>query len=267
MKSKVVIAGAVVTIVIVCLVALAAITAALQGPAKTTQGTCSVNGYVIDTYGTGISGTEVTLYIVGNNGSEVYNMTTPTSGSQPYVGLYVFDSVVITPDALYGYVSTSIQDNSITYYGRSDNFTLQDNATINKSIVMHLPPGSMAPEQVSQPAPNETSISGYVVNSYGSGLPGVVVTLHMMGDDGSIELYNTTTVTNSTAPSTGQYTFTNVIPAGGTQFVYMTASVHAGDIGIYGRSNNYTLSDAFAKSDFIVLHIPPECLNATLSSP
>jgi hypothetical protein len=111
------------------------------------------------------------------------------------------------------------------------------------------------------------TLNGSVVNTYGNGMPGVVVTLHMMGADGSEELYNMTTVTNGTAPSVGQYIFTNVTPVDGTQFVYMTASVHAGDIGIYGRSNNYTLSNASAKSNFIVLHVPPEYMNATLSSP
>ncbi len=142
MKLNVWIAGAIVAVVIVCFIAIVAITMASQGPAKSSSGTCSVDGYVVNTMGEGIPSTEVTLYIMGHNGSvdtEIYNMTAPTMSSSPNVGLFVFDNVVITPDTQYAYLSTSFRGNNTTYYGRTDNFTLVNNSTINKSIVMHLP--------------------------------------------------------------------------------------------------------------------------------
>ena len=40
-------------------------------------------------------------------------------GSPPYVGMFVFDNVVITPDTQYAYLSTSFLENNITYYGRT----------------------------------------------------------------------------------------------------------------------------------------------------
>lgn len=255
MKSKVLIAGAIVTIVIVCLVALVAITTALQEPAKSTRGTCSVNGYVVNTMGEGIPGAEVMLHIVGNDGAEIYNMTAPTSGSQPYVGLYVFDSVVITQEVQYAYVSTTIRDNDIAYYGCSNNFSLLDNATITKSIVMHMPPGSA------------TTVSGYIVNSYGTGIPNINVTLHMLGSVDDKDLYNVTTVTNSTGSFVGLYMFENVTPVPGTRYCYVSAAARlAENATTYGRSNNFTLKGGSASSLFIVLHVPPEYRNATLIS-
>jgi hypothetical protein len=240
--------------IIVCLVALVAITAALQEPTKSTKGTCSVNGYVINTYGEGIPDTEVTLHVVGSDGAEIYNMTTPTGSSQPYAGLYVFDSVVITPEVQYAYVSTTILNNDIEYYGFSSNFTLQDNTTINKSIVMHLPSGSA------------TTVSGYVVNSYGTGIPNINVTLHMLGSADDKDLYNVTTVTNSTGSFVGLYMFENVTPVPGAQSGYVSAAARlAENTNTYGRSNNFTFKGGSA-SLYVVLHVPPEYRNATLIS-
>lgn len=276
MKSNVMIAGAIVTIAIVCIVALAAVTMALQGPAKSTQETnlgltnetFNVHGNVADTTGAGISGAEVTLYIVGDGCTTISDTTSSASAS---VGQYAFDNAAIVSNVQYAYVSASISKDNITYYGRSDNFTVEDKATINKSITIHTPPGITAQDQgspvVSQVQPGPNSICGYIITRNGKGIPGVAVTLHMMGADGTTYLNNVTTVTKSTEPFVGQYVFENVTPVDGTQFVYISASVHAGDIGIYGRGNLGTLSNVTAKSNGILLIIPPECQNSTITSP
>ena len=261
MRSKVWIAGAIVAVVIVCLIAVAALTMALQGPAQTSSGVCTVNGYVLNTIGEGLPGTEVTLYIMGHNGSvdtEIYNMTAPTMGSSPYVGLFVFDNVVITPDTEYAYLSTSFVENNTTYYGRTDNFTLVNNTTINKSIVMPMPPH------------NGTSVYGYVMSSYGTGMSNMTVTLHMAGAGyvaANNDLYNVTTVTDGTGSSVGAYKFNGVIPVAGTLFGYVSAEFRATEnMTIYGRSNNFTFENGSYVSSFIVLHVPPEYLNATMNS-
>lgn len=234
---------------------------ASQGPAKSSTGACSVNGYVINTIGEGLPGTEVTLNIMGHNGSvdtEIYNMTAPVMGSPPYVGMFVFDNVVITPDTQYAYLSTSFLENNITYYGRTDNFTLVNNSTINKSIVMNTP------------LHNGTFVYGSVVSSYGIGMPNITVTLHMTGAGGigaGNDLSNMTTVTNGTGSSVGAYRFDGVVPVAGTLSGYVSAEVRATEnMTIYGRSNNFTYKNGSYISSFIVMHVPPEYLNETLNS-
>ncbi|HEY3422951.1 MAG TPA: hypothetical protein VGK13_07295 [Methanocellaceae archaeon] len=258
MKLNVWVAGAIVAIVIICFIAVAAITMALQGPSKPTSGACSVNGYVVSSMGKGIPGTMVTLYIMGHNGSadaEIYNMTAPTMGSSPYVGMFVFDNVVITPDTQYAYLSTSFSINNTTYLGRTDNFTLVNNSSINQSIVMHMP------------SLNGTSVYGSVVNSYGTGMSNITVTLHMTGVAGDHDLSNLTTVTDGTGSSAGAYTFFDVVPVAGTQYGYVSAEVQpTGNMTIYGRSNNFTFEKGSFVSSFIVMHVPPEYLNETLNS-
>ena len=235
---------------------------ASQGPKSTSSGVCSVNGYVVNTMGNGIPNTEVTLYIMGHNGSaeqEIYNMTAPTMGSPPYVGLFVFDSVIITPDTAYAYLSTSFLENNTTYYGRTDNFTLVNNSTINQSIVMNMP------------LFNGTSVYGNVVNSFGTGMSNVTVTLHMTGAAGDMgadkDLSNMTTVTHGTGSSAGAYTFYDVVPVAGTLSGYVSAEVRPTDnMTIYGRSNNFTFKNGSFVSSFLVMHVPPEYLNATMNS-
>jgi len=84
MKLNTWVAGAIVVVVIVCFIAVAAITMASQGPKSNSSGICSANGYVIDTIGEGIPGTEVTLHVIGQNGAkEIYNMTALTQSTAP----------------------------------------------------------------------------------------------------------------------------------------------------------------------------------------
>jgi hypothetical protein len=254
MKLNVWVAGAIVIAVIVCFVAVAAITMATQGPPKSSMGTCSVNGYVLNTIGEGIPGLEVTLHIMGDNGStEIYNMTAPTQSSDSFVGLFVFDNVVISEDAQYAYLSASVKKDNITYSGGTSNFTMGNNTSIHQSIILHMP------------SSRATVVNGSVVNSYGTGMPDIMVTLHMTGADGDLnaDLYNMTTTTGI-GESAGTYTI-YAIPVNGTVSGYVSAQVQVSDnTTIYGRSNNFTFKNGSTVSPFIVLHVPPEYLNQSV---
>ena len=256
MKLNVWVAGAIVVVVIVCFIAVAAITMALQGPAKSSSGACSVSGYVTDPMGEGVPGLEVVLHVMGNGGStEIYNMTAPTQSSDPFVGLFVFDSVVIPQDAQYAYLSTSVTETNITYSGRTSNFTMSNNTSIHQSIILHMPPLSA------------TTVNGTVVSSFGKGMPNITVTLHMTGAAGYPfdDLFNMSTTTGS-GGSAGTYLF-YAVPVNGTISGYTSAEVQVTDnMTIYGRSNNFTFKNGSTVSPFIVLHVPPEYLNATLNS-
>lgn len=254
MKLNAWVAGAIVIVVIVCFIAVAAITMALQGPAKSSTEACSVNGYVMDLMGEGVPGLEVTLHVMGNDGSsEIYNMTAPTQSSNPFVGLFVFDNVVITPDTQYAYLSTSVTENNTTYSGRTNNFTMSNNTSIHQSIVLHMPPLGA------------TTVNGSVVSSFGTGMSNITVVLHMTGAAGDwydgLDLFNTSTTTDSA----GTYTF-YAIPVNGTTSGYASAVVQVSDnMSIYGRSNNFTFKNGSTVSPVIILHVPPEYLNATSS--
>ncbi|HEY3421568.1 MAG TPA: hypothetical protein VGK13_00320 [Methanocellaceae archaeon] len=256
MRSKVWVAGAIIAALIVCLVAVVAITVALQGPAETSSGACSVNGYVFDTIGEGIPGLEVTLHVMGDGGStEIYNMTAPTQSSDPFVGLFVFDNVIIPSDAQYAYLSTSVTENNITYSGCTSNFTMSNNTSIHQSIVLHMPPLGA------------TTVNGTVVSSFGKGMPNVTVTLHMTDAAGYPfdDLFNMSTTTDS-RDYAGNYIF-YAIPVNGTISGYTSAEIHVSDnMTIYGRSNNFTFKNGSVVSSFLVLHVPPEYLNETLNS-
>ena len=103
--------------------------------------TSSWTGYVVDSYGTGYGGVSVTLHIRNASNGEIYNMTTTTSTSKPFVGLYVFDNVVPTPDIAWAFADASAQlTDNMTIYGRSNNYSLNKSSTSSGFIVLHVPP-------------------------------------------------------------------------------------------------------------------------------
>lgn len=256
MKLHVWVAGAIVAVVIVGLIAVAAITMAAQGPAKSSSGACSVNGYVLTTIGEGIPGLEVTLHVIGDSGAtEIYNMTTSTQSSGSFVGLFVFDNVVIPEDTQYAYLSTSVLEDNITYSGRTNNFTMSNNTSIHQGIVLRMPPL------------NATTVKGTVVSSFGIGLPNIPVTLHMTGADGNLnnDLFNTTTI-SGTGNSAGEFTI-YAVPVNGTVSGYVSAQIQVSDnMTIYGRSNNFTFNNGSVFSSYVVLHVPPEYLNQSVNA-
>lgn len=286
MKMKLLIAGAIVAVIIVCIVAMAAISMVSSGLVKSSQGVFSVTGYVVDTNGEGISGMDVTLHVMGHNGSavnEIYNMTATTQGAQAYAGLFVFDNAIISPDDQYAYLSTSAYDDNITYYGRSDNFTLYDHALVNQNVVLHVPYGyanasqsqtSSAARQLDSislqsPVPtaqNENSVSGYVVDSSGNGVANVMVTLHIMGagqGSGEKELCNLTMATNNTKSFMGLFVFNNIVAVKDMKDAYVSTSALVNNTTIYGETNNFTINENSATNLYIVLHLPTKSVNTT----
>ncbi len=103
--------------------------------------TASWTGYVVDSYGTGYGGITVTLHVRDATNTEIYNMTAPTSSSQPFVGLYVFDNIVLTPSTAWAFADASAQlTDNMTIYGRSNNYSLNKSSTSSGFIVLHVPP-------------------------------------------------------------------------------------------------------------------------------
>jgi hypothetical protein len=100
-------------------------------------------------------------------------------------------------------------------------------------------------------------IHGYVISTLGEGLPGLTVTLHVIGGQGGrmAELYNMTTVTND-KPAVGEYSFDNVVIPPGTKYAYAETSKVVGDITSMGRTNNYSLNASDNLSMSIVLKLP-----------
>ncbi len=101
----------------------------------------SWTGYVVDSYDTGYGGVTVTLHIRNSSNGEIYNMTTITSASKPFVGLYIFDNVVLTPETAWAFADASAQfTDNMTIYGRSNNYSLNKSSTSSGFIVLHVPP-------------------------------------------------------------------------------------------------------------------------------
>jgi len=166
MDQKLLIAGAIVAAAAICALAAAGL-ALTQGqsnsaaPAVAQAGTSvgqpspvpsaapefsSVSGGVVSSMGSPIGGVPVTLHLMALDGTaegarELYNLTTTTKDDQPNKGTFIFDNVEIPPEQKYAYVSAEVSGNDITYYGMTDNFTLNASETAQgKFIVMHLPP-------------------------------------------------------------------------------------------------------------------------------
>jgi PGF-CTERM protein len=142
--------------------------------------TASWTGYVVDSFGTGYGGINVKLHVMSlyGNGTayEMYNMTRTTSSSQPFVGLFAFDYIVMNSEgqnASYGYVDAQAQlTDNLTIYGKSNNYTMNRSATSIGSIVLKIPP----PDALKLTAEKNTILVGgendwIVAQLYLNGLP------------------------------------------------------------------------------------------------
>ena len=161
MDSKVAIAGAIAGLVVICATIGVAMSLSSHGQAQPSSATavvqsappqnivppqaasCHVHGYVVNTFGDGLPGLNVTLHVMGNGQggqvTEIYNMTAVT-GDKPAAGEYSFDSVVIPPGTLYAYAETSKVTGDITSMGRTNNYSLNASDNLTMSIVLKLPP-------------------------------------------------------------------------------------------------------------------------------
>jgi hypothetical protein len=119
------------------------------------------------------------------------------------------------------------------------------------------------------PAIGLGSVTGSVTDTCGQPLPGLLVTLHLMGyndTSGAWELYNLTTTTYQDEPFKGRFVFDNVELVPGLKYAYLTTQVPYNDSVYYGSTDNFTLQANSAANKSIVLHLPPEIKSMVLNS-
>jgi PGF-CTERM protein len=202
--------------------------------------TASWTGYVVDSAGTGYPSLPVTLHVVGWNSTtsspyEIYTMNRTTSASQPFVGLYVFDYIVLT-NASYGYVTAqaTITDN-LTIYGKSNNYTMNKSATSIGSIVLSIPP----PDALKVTAQYDTILVG--------GSPDwIIAQLMLNGFDykrsGQPVTFNSSNDTVATLPTVK----TNSTDLNGQAWILLTSNNTVGTVNITGNTTimyGHDLSD------------------------
>lgn len=201
--------------------------------------TASWTGYVVDSFGTGYGGIPVTLHLMGYYGNgttyEVYNMTRTTSNSQPFVGLFAFDYIVLQ-GVSYGYVDASAQlTDNLTIYGASNNYTMNRSRTSIGSIVLRIPP----PDALKVTAQKDTILQGgetdwVIAQLYLNGLPykraNIAVTFSSDND------------TVATLPAVK----TNITDLNGQAWILLTSNDTVGKVNITGVAQimyGHNLSD------------------------
>ncbi|WP_424358881.1 hypothetical protein [Methanocella sp. MCL-LM] len=102
-------------------------------------------GSVQDSFGKPFGGVNVTLRLMTPAG-EAFNVTNVSAEGLPYPGSYFFYNVTVSPDITYAYAEASVGnlEDDITYYGRSSNYTLDNEMMSSGFIVLHVP----MPDQV-----------------------------------------------------------------------------------------------------------------------
>ena len=195
--------------------------------------TASWTGYVVDSFGTGYGGIPVVLHVIGMNGTqpfEMYNMTRTTSSSQPFVGLFAFDYIVLNvngTNASYGYVSAQAQlTSNLTIYGKSNNYSMNMSATSIGSIVLKIPP----PDAIQVTAQKDTILVGgetdwVIAQLYLNGLPynraGIAVTF----------------ADNNTTVATLPAVLTNITDLNGQAWILLTSNNTVGNVLINATAN------------------------------
>jgi PGF-CTERM protein len=195
--------------------------------------TASWTGYVVDSFGTGYGGIPVTLHVIGiaSNGSpyEIYNMTRTTSSSQPFVGLFAFDYIVLNTggiQAAYGYVDAQAQlTDNLTIYGKSNNYSMNQSATSIGSIVLKIPP----PDAIQVTAQKDTILVGgesdwVIAQLYLNGLPYKRANIAV-----------TFTSDNNTVATLPAVT-TNITDLNGQAWILLTSNNTVGEVNITGTA-------------------------------
>ncbi len=102
---------------------------------------------------------------MGMNGTqpyEIYNMTRTTSSSQPFVGLFAFDYIVLQGSA-YGYIEAEARpaDNMIVR-GKSDNLSMNRSEVAIGTIVLDIPsPDMISATSMASPSTATTPTPGF----------------------------------------------------------------------------------------------------------
>ncbi|HEY3274618.1 MAG TPA: hypothetical protein VGJ92_12675 [Methanocella sp.] len=127
---------------------------------------------------------------------------------------------------------------------------------------------SPVPETVSpvpQPDTLLPAVSGRVIDTYGNGLGGETIMLHLMGynyTDGQVsgvwEAGSLTATTDTSQPTAGEYRFSGVALTSGVKYGYVSVTKQIpGGVTIYGYGLNFTLEDDSSIMASIVLHLSP----------
>jgi PGF-CTERM protein len=200
--------------------------------------TAAWTGYVVDSFGTGYGGIPVTLHVMALCSTstpanptyfELYNMTRTTSSSQPFVGLFAFDYIVLNAggfQAAYAYVDAQAQlTDNLTIYGKSNNYSMNESATSIGSIVLKIPP----PDAIQVTAQKDTILVGgesdwVIAQLYLNGLPykraNIAVTF--TSDNNSV----------ATLPAVT----TNITDLNGQAWILLTSNNTVGEVNITGTA-------------------------------
>jgi len=202
--------------------------------------TASWTGYVVDSFGTGYGGIPVMLHVMGyysNNNTpyEIYNMTRTTSSSQPFVGLFAFDYIVLQ-GAAYGYVDASAQlTDNLTIYGKSNNYSMNRSATSIGSIVLRIPP----PDALKVTAQKETILVGGQSDW-------IIAQLYLNGQKYKRANIAVTFSSDNDTVATLPTVKTNITDLNGQAWILLTSNDTVGKVNITGVAAimyNHNLSD------------------------
>jgi hypothetical protein len=113
-------------------------------------------GSVSDSFGKPFGGVNVTLHLMTPEG-EAYSLTNRSAAGLPYPGSYEFNDIPLTPEITYAYAEADVDDleDGISYYGKSQNFTLDSGRVSAGFIVLHVP----MPDSIKLTAENSTLIA------------------------------------------------------------------------------------------------------------
>jgi len=200
--------------------------------------TASWTGYVVDSFGTGYGGINVKLHVMGVNESgpyEIYNMTRTTSSSQPFVGLFAFDYIVLQ-GAAYGYVDAQAQlTDNLTIYGKSNNYSMNRSATSIGSIVLKIPP----PDALKVTAEKDTILVGGESDW-------VIAQLYLNGEKYKRANIAVTFESDNDTVATLPKVKTNITDLNGQAWILLTSNDTVGKVNITGIAAimyNHNLTD------------------------
>lgn len=125
---------------------------------------------------------------------------------------------------------------------------------VGLSVIVFYTSPMNGPSKIITPSPinGVCSVSGYVVDSNGSGVSGAFVILYVIrsnndswGDAWDYEFYNMTTTTNSVPPLVGFFKFDNVTFTSLSDYAYLSASKPIDRYSYIpgGESNKFTLTN------------------------
>jgi hypothetical protein len=91
----------------------------------------SWSGMITDSQNYGYGGIPITIHVMNESHGEIYNTTTTSSSSQPFVGFFVYDHLSLPQYADYAYVNSTAQlTDDIVVNGESRGIYLKKERTV-----------------------------------------------------------------------------------------------------------------------------------------